>query len=242
MLSEYLDWASLNEEVKINLLRFTLAQNQADEIEKRYKKNYVEKIDWLRAQDSLRLAEQQYLLSQSQLNAKSISLSHLSNLPQLAEMRPDFDLYDFPELPLLESLLSVVDESSRNIHILNLQHEQLKRQAQSLKNDMRPELNLDLRAAYKEEEQEGGESTQESSDDGQDYSVGLNFKKRLGVDKSKREYRKIQMQMDQVILEKKYAQMELRANIANLHIQLKEMRKVLALNDCLLYTSDAADE
>jgi outer membrane protein TolC len=242
MLSEYLDWASLSEEVRINLLRFTLAQNQADEIEKRYKKNYVEKIDWLRAQDSLRLAEQQYLLSQSQLNAKSSSLSYLSNLPQLASMKPDFDLYAFPELPTLESLLSSAEENLRTIRMLDLQHDQFRRQAYSLKNETRPELNLDLRAAYKEEEQEGLDPAQEDSDDGQDYSVGLNFKKRLGVDKSKREYRKTQMQMDQLVLEKQYAQMELRANITNLYIQLTEMRKVLSLNETLAKTAQQTIE
>lgn len=188
------------------------------------------------------MAEQQFLLSQSRFEAKTESLAHLSALPELLDKRPDFSLYDFPELPPLEQLVSESKKNTRNIRLLDLQQAQLQRQSESLKDETRPELNLDMRAAYKSESQDGLAPGSPSSDQGKDYSVGLNFKKQLGVDSSKSELRKIEYQLDQVGLDKKYAQMQMEANIRNLYIQLQKMRKILSLNEDLVKAAQQTTE
>lgn len=238
MMDAYLDWRAAAEEQEINAQRFVLAKEQALEIKKRYDKNFVEKLDWLRAKDSERLAEQQFLLSQARFAAKTQSLAHLSNMPELPFMAPDFELYDFPDLPTLEHLITNSKQSSRNMRLLDLQQTQLKRQSVSLKDETRPELNLNLRAAYKAEDQEGVAPGDPTSDDGQDYSVGLNFKKPLGKSTAKSDYRKIELQLEQLALDKQYAQMEIEANIRNLYIQLQQMKKILALNEELVTAAE----
>ncbi len=238
MMDAYLDWLASSEEVAINAQRFELSRIQASEIKKRYDKNYVEKLDWLRAQDSRRLSEQQYLLSQARFAAKTQSLAHLSNMPELLSMKPDFSLYEFPDLPNLENLIENSKQSSRNMQLLDVQQQQLKRQIKSLKDETRPELNLNMRAAYKSEDQDGLPPGSTTSDDGQDYSVGLNFKKPLGRSAAKNDYRKTELQLEQLALDKQYAQMELEANIRNLYIQLQQMKKILALNEDLVKAAE----
>lgn len=237
MLDEYLDWVVLAEQLAINEQRFVLAQKQASEIKKRLDKKLVERIDWLRSKDSERLAKQQFLLSRSQFDAKSQSLAHLSNFPDLASMSPDFELYDFPDLPELFELIEYAKTNTRNIRILDMQSEQLQRQLESNEDNKKAELNLDLRSAIKKENQSGLAPGQPDSDDGTDYSVGLNYKKKLGNDAAKSEYRKLQIQVDQNALEKQHSQMQVAANVKNLYIQLKEMKNILLLNKELVSTA-----
>lgn len=238
MADEFLNWVSLYEQMQINQQRLNLATRQTEEIKKRYDKNLVERVDLLRSQDTERRSKQQFLLSQSQFNAKAVSLAHLSNLPELATAIPDFSLYSLPALEDLSVLRTRVKQQSRSIRIIDKQSEQLTRRLKTIKDNTRPELNLDLRTSLKSEEQDGLAPTQEDSGDGQDYSVGLNFKKMLGNNGAKAESQKLQYQVDQLALEKQYAQMELDANVHNLYIQLTEMRSILALNKALVETAE----
>jgi len=238
MNQEYLTWVSLFEQMQINEQRLNLASRQKDEIKKRYDKNVVERIDLLRSQDTERKSQQQYLLSKSQFVAKSFSLARLSNIETLAQAKPDFLLYDLPELESLDSLLQNAKNKSRVIRILDKQNEQLSRRLRSLKDSTRPELNLDVSTAIKSEEQDGLAPGQDAKADGQDYSVGLNFKKMLGNKTAQGESQKLQYQLDQLMLEKQYAQMELDANVHNLYIQLQEMRTILELNKELVKTAE----
>lgn len=238
MLNEYLDWVSLQEQMLINEKRFKLAQQQSEEIRKRFEKNYVERIDLLRAEDSSRLAEQQYLLSRSQFSAQSQRLSLMSAIPEIVDMKPDFDLYEIPEVPDLQPLREQMKTGSRNIIAIENNILQLERQLKSVKDNTKSELNLNLRAAVKSEEQEGLPPGEDDSDDGQDMSVGLNYKKMLGNNSSTGEFKKLQIQIEQLKLERQYLFMEQDANITNLHIQLKEMQNILKLNKTLVETAE----
>ena len=127
--------------------------------------------------------------------------------------------------------------TSRNVTSFDNRISQLKRQLESIKDQRKSELSLDFRAAHKSEAQDGLQAGQPDEDDGQDISVGLNFKKMLGNKSAKGEYQKLQFQIQQIELEKRYAQMELDANITNLHIQLTEMKNILKLNKVLVDTA-----
>lgn len=238
ILDQFLDWVSLEEELRINKERLALAKRQSEEINKRLQRSLVEKVDWLRTRDSERLAEQQLLLSQSRLRAKREALANLSNYPELALLSPDFDLYDFPKLPELARLLDWVAQDSRRLAMVRAQEGQLQRQLKSVEDRQKAELNLDLSSAVKKEEQSGLALGQPDNDDGIDYSIGLHYRKKLGNKAAKSELQKLQLQLDQNALAQEYLQMEMRANIQDLYIQLKEMRKVLALNADLVATAE----
>lgn len=238
MLNEYLDWVSLQEQTLINEQRFKFSLQQSDEIRKRFEKNYAERIDMLRVQDSSRLAEQQYLLSRSQFVAQGQRLALLSAIPEITQMTPEFNLYNFPEVADWQSMSTNLKSSSRNILAIENNIAQLERQIESVKDNTRSELNLDLRAALKSEDQDGLPPGEKSSDDGQDVSVALNYKKMLGNNSASGELRKLQIQLEQLQLEKQYIQMEQDANLANLHIQLQEMQNILKLNKALIETAE----
>jgi outer membrane protein TolC len=158
-------------------------------------------------------------------------------MPELANQTPELNFYQFSELPPLENLLSQAKNNSRTIKIFNSQSVQFERRLKSLKDSIRPELNLDLRTAVKSEDQQGLAVGVKDSDDGQDYSVGLTFKKMLGNKSAKGESEKVNIQLNQLELEKQFAQMELASNIQNIYIQLKEMRNILELNKELVNTA-----
>lgn|GEM_PF-3035967 len=230
MMDQYLDWVLLDEEFRINTQRFSLAEKQKQEIKKRYQKNLIEKVDFLRAQDSSRLSKQQLLLSRSKLAAKSQSLARLSNVTEVADHNPEFSLYEFPELPSIATLTEVVTKNSRQLKIFKNRYKQLKIQLQSLNNSTKPELNLDLSTAFKTEEQKGLASGIRNSDSGNDYSIGLNFKKNLGNNTARGQKQRTEIEIDQLLLEQRYIQMQLEARLIELHVQLQEMQNILSLN------------
>ncbi len=230
MADEYLDWTLLAEQENINEERLRLAQIQRREIKKRYDTNLVERVDFLRSQDSERLANQQYLLSRSQYIAKTHSLAHQSNMPKILNQEPSFKLYQIPELPDLDATLGKLRTESRTLKTWDGQKQQLQRRLSSLRNQERPELNLDLRTALKSEDQEGLAPGEKDSDDGKDYSVGLNFKHTLGKSSAEGEREKLQIQLNQIDLDMQYSLMRLEANVRELYVQLQAMRNILALN------------
>ncbi len=242
MSDEYLDWVSLNEQLNIHQKRRDLTRQQMQQIQKRFDKNLVEKVDVLRSQNSMRVSEQNYLLSQAQYKARQLSLARVSQIESIAQQSPDFDVYTIPVLPALSVLLSEVKAQSRQLQMLEYQSQQLQKQYQSVENSQLPELNLDLRTALKEEEQSGLAPGVVDNDDGQDYSVGLNFKKKLGNKSAKNEKQKLKIQIEQTQLEQQYAWMQLAAQIENLYVQLNELKHILALNQQLLKTAEQATE
>lgn len=237
MSNEYVDWASLAAQKQINQERLNLARDQRREMEKRYRKNLVEKVDLMRLQDSERNAKQQLLLISSQFKAKAARLAVLSKNSAIRQMSADFDFYNFPKLPALGDLSVPLKTNSRNVRLLDQNIKQLQRQLITIKDGVSPELSLDLRAGLKSETQDYDAG--EIDDDGQDYSVGLNFKKALGNHGAKAELQKLSYEIDKLKFEKEQVQLDLEANLNDLYIQLDDMRSILDLNTKLISSARA---
>ena len=101
----YLDWVSLAEQQKLMQARLKLAQRSLKQVIKRRRANLVDKVDVLRADDSVQIAKQSLVWTKARLKAKQAELAVLTQDPTLYQLEPGYPLYKLHALPKLSMRL-----------------------------------------------------------------------------------------------------------------------------------------
>jgi outer membrane protein TolC len=223
----FLDWVLLEEQRKIASERLDLAKKQLELVEEKRAVNLVDKVDLLRSEDAVRLAEQNLIFIQSQLKAKKAELAVLVQSNELTEKTPDFDIYTPVDLPAAEKAFQQTRKEIRMFKIIDENQQRLQKLSKSFSEIRRPQLDLTLGTGFQVGDEEIEDSFQMSEPD---FSVTLAFSHPLGARSSEASIETTALQIRQLDFQKSKIALDLEAAITNIMIQIKEMENILALN------------
>jgi len=227
MALNFLEWALLDEQIKISNERLRLAQEQLDQVRERRRANLVDEVDVLRTQDAIRISMQNILLMQAQWKGKQAELASLSQSEDVINQSPDFDLFEQHQILTFEEVKDLIYKSSRPLQSLKTIQENIKHQREGLVELSKPQLNLNLRAGLARGEDTIGKSFLL---DKPDYMIGLQYSYPLDNTTAKTNIQKADLQILQINDETKQVQLSLEAAARNLLVQIDELQKVMVLN------------
>ena len=223
----FLDWVLLTEQNRIAQERLALADEQLKQIERRWAANLVERVDVLRAEDAVRIAKQSIVLIESHWKAKQAELAVIAQVKELYDLSPQFDIYTQQALPELDEAITQLMESSRVLSALGVRRDQLSHLVDGYRETKRPQLYLSVGAGLQDGDEEFGNSL---GFDKPDVFVALDFRYPLGNRTAKADVAKTELELRQIGKDTENIALELESGAKNLLILIKEMEKVLMLN------------
>ena len=226
----YLDWVYLKEQEDLMQARLKLAQKSLRQVIKRRRANLVDKVDVLRADDSVQIAKQSLVWTKARLKAKQAELAVLTQDPKLYQLEPDYPLYKLHSLPEPDAATAALKDSSRLIQTLNTVRAQLEKHRSGLEETLEPKLFLTVGAGVTHDIAGYVDETNESDLRPDVYAL-LNFQYPLGNTTAQAEADGKQLQIMQITEEIKEVELSLEATARGLLIQLQELEEVLRLND-----------
>ncbi len=232
----FLDWILLSEQNRIAKERLALAEEQLRQIKRRWVANLVEKVDVLRTEDAVRIAKQGIVLIESNWKAKQAELAVLAQFPELYNLGPEFDIYILENLPEPDDAVSQLMEMSRILNALSVRRDQLSRLRDGFTETSRPQLYLSIGAGLQNGDEKFGSSFEF---DKPDVLVALDFRYPLGNRTAKADVAKTELELKQIDKNIENIALELEAGARNLLILIKEMEKVLELNQEQIESANA---
>ena len=223
----FLDWILLSEQKRIAKERFALAEEQLSQIKRRWAANLVEKVDVLRTEDAVRIAEQGIVLIESHWKAKQAELAVLAQSQELYDLNPKYDIYTLETLPEPVEAFSQLAKVSRILNALRVRRERLSYLRDGFAEKSRPQLYFSVGAGLQDGDEELGESL---GFDKPDVLVALDFRYPLGNRTAKADVAKTELELKQIDKNIENIALELEAGVRNVLILIKEMEKVLVLN------------
>lgn len=224
----FLGWVLLQEQKRIANERLALSQEQLQQVKRKHDAYLVDRVDVLRAEDAVRIAEQSILLIESQIEAKRAELAVLAQTEDLYTSEPDFRLYKLDTLPGPDDAVTLIKENSKVLKALRIRREQLMHLLSGYKETKRPQLYLSVGAGL----QGGHEEFSEAFDiDKPDVLIALDFRYPLGNRKAGSDVLKTELEIEQLAEDIRNIELEFEAGIRNLLILIRKMEEVLKLNE-----------
>lgn len=224
---QFLTWVFLTEQEKIIAERLKLSEEERDRTQEKRKANLVDQADVFRAEDAVRMWRLNQVLVRSQVKALRGELAVLAQNQQLLTLSPSFDLYEIEDLPAIEEETLRLKEQSRLLKVLEIRVKQLDHARRGFEEATRPDLSIVARVNTKRLDESLGKSLQMDKPDaliGLQFSIPLeNRTERSRVTQTELQITQLRKQTDDITL-------SLTSSLANLHIQIREMEAVLALN------------
>ncbi len=231
---KYINWVLLTEKMMIKKKRLELARKELKYIEEKQAAYLVEKADVLRAEDAVRMAEQNLMLVKSRLDALTSELAILTQSQMINEATPRFDLYERITLPGFSQVFNEIKRSSRNLKAMQRQKSRLKRLQRNYIERQKARLDLNLGAGIM-----GGSPHIEDSFDihNPDLRLSLRFSYPLGQKSADIQEQKAELQILQIDHQLASAKLELKSQLSSLFIQIKELNTILNLNDKVIQSA-----
>jgi len=223
----FLDWAYYTRELSIREGRLEIAKKGLEDVNKRFRANLVDKVDVLRAEDSVRLAEQGVVLSRSQWKAKQAELAIIAGSDEIIKRRPRYDIYRLEELPDREQSVKELKSDSRLLQTLYVLRKQLEYQRTGVENQKKAQLDLSVTAGIYGRDQTLIEALAIYQPE---VIVSLVFAKPIGSRTAKGQLEKIDVQIAQVNGEVASIERDLESAMVGLLIQIQDLEEVLDLN------------
>ncbi len=238
--TRFVDWAHLSELVNIAEEYLNVSAEQLKQVKKKHNANLVGKVDVLRAEDAVRIAEQSLLLLESQWRAKQAELASFAQYQEIYKKTPSYDLYRLEDMPEVEESISNLKQHSRLLKILTTWKKQLVHLHEGFVDKSRPELNLNLTGGLYGRDESFLRSWEITKPDAY---VSLAFMFPLENRTAKADIEKVNLQIKQINEEIKNVEIYLEATLRSLLIQISEMEKILALNQAQIKSAkDKTDE
>jgi len=225
--AKFLDWVFLTEQKKIVSERSRLSEEALARTRKKRAAHLVDEVDVIRTEDAVRIAKQNQVFVESQWNALQAELAVFSQNDELYHVGPEFDLYQVEELMPLEEAISQLKDSSRLIEPIEIRLRQLEYARKGFEETLKSELSLVAQFNIKNAD-EGLVSSLIM--DKPDALVGLQFGFPFGNRTVKSQITKTDLQRAQLKKQMEALTLTLTSTLTNLHIQIRELENVLALN------------
>jgi outer membrane protein TolC len=226
-IARFLDWVFLQEQQEIVRERLRLSQEELGRTQDKREANLVDQADVIRAEDAVRIWKQNLVLVEAQARALQAELAVLTQSPELNEQAPRFDLYARVDTVTLAEATRALEEESRLLELLRVQHALLAHQRSGYVDLERPDLSLIAGASLQRADASFGEALQI---DRPSASIGLRFQVPLKNRTARSEIARTDLQLAQLTDEIADVTIELVSAYTNLHIQMTELQKVLQLN------------
>ena len=225
--TKYLTWVFLSEQLKIIDERLALSVSEMERTKRKRASNLVEKVDVLRAEDAVRIAKQNKMLTESQTNGLKAELAVITQMPEINYVNPEFDLYATQILDPLETETAELEKESRLVKTLQLRIKQIKLARSGFVETAKPELGIVAQVSAKSFEEDFGSSL---STDKTDALLGLQFSLPLGNKTANSGINMTRLQISQIENELNDLLLQLTSSLSSLHIQMEKMKEVLELN------------
>jgi len=225
--SRFLDWVYLNEQHRIVAERLSLSQEQLANTQKRREANLIDEVDVIRAEDAVRIARQNLFLIESETRAVQAELAVLVQNDSYNEGSPRYDLYQIVQLPTLEDARGQLTNDSRLLKSVGLKLDQLVALRSGLVNREKADLSLVAQLGLKRADENLGQSL---AMDKPEARLGLRLGFPLGNRTAKSEIARNDLLS--LRLQKRYEELtlDLTSATANVHTRIKELTRVLKLN------------
>ncbi|MFQ5798502.1 MAG: TolC family protein, partial [Bacteroidota bacterium] len=227
LATRFLDWVLLSEQSQIVNDRLELAEEQLEQTKRKRAANLVDKVDVLRSEDAVRVGKQNVVLIESQWRAKQAELAVLAQSQELYNRGPEFDLYSLVTLPGLDEAVPRLREQSRVLQALHIRSEQFSHLREGFVDARRAQLFLNIRGGLQEGDRAFGTSLGLNKPD---ISLALDFRYPLGNRTAQANIEKTDLQLRQLEEETNSVALDLESAVRNLLIQIRELEKVLTLN------------
>lgn len=226
-MTKYLNWVLLTEQVKIIDERVKLNSGELERTQRKRAANLVDEVDVLRAEDAVRIAEQNRMLVATQQKALKAELAVLTGSEVFYNADPEFELFDFKALPSLEECQTAFKKNSRILKVLQIKMAQLDLVRSGYEETKKPELNFFTQLNSKSLDDQVADALKM---DKYDITVGLQLQFPLEKTTAKSQIEKTDFQIDYFKMQQEEVVVTLTSALTNLHIQLEEMNGLLKLN------------
>jgi outer membrane protein TolC len=187
----------------------------------------VDQVDVLRAEDAVRIAEQNVVLVESQWKALRAELSVLCQSEPMCQKSPEFELYRVEQLPSPEEARLQLQDQSRLLTTLGIRRDQLLHLRGGYEEQGRPQLYLNLGAGFQGGDDEFADALKL---DKPDMSVTLMFRYPLGNRAARANVATTALEIEKLDKEIDSISLDLESGVVNLLMLIKEFEKVLDLN------------
>jgi outer membrane protein TolC len=227
LAGRFLDWVLLSEQRRIAEERKLLAEEELERTIEKRKAYLVDQVDVLRAEDAVRIAEQNVVLVESRWKALRAELSVLCRSEDMCQKSPRFDLYQLEQLPSSEEAREQLREQSRILKTLSIRRDQLLFLRDGYQEQTRPQLFLNVGAGLQGGDDQFGDALML---DKPDMSVSLTFRYPLENRTALTNVATATLEIGQLEMEIENISLDLESGVVNLLIQIQELEKVLQLN------------
>jgi len=227
LAGRFLDWVLLSEQKRIAEERKHLAEEELERTVEKRRSYLVDQVDVLRAEDAVRIAEQNMVLVASQWKALRAELSVLCQSEEMCRKSPQFDLYQLEQLPSPEEARQRLREQSRILNTLGIRRDQLLYLREGYQEQVRPQLFLNLGAGLQGGDDQFGDALKL---DKPDMSVSLMLQYPLENRTARTNVATATLEIEQLEMEIENISLDLESAAVNLLILIQELERVLQLN------------
>ncbi len=223
----FIDGALLVEQRRILHKRLELAKEELERTSRKRKQNLVDKVDVLRARDSVLNVEQNVLGIEARWKAKQAELTAIAQLDLSKGLIPQYDIYKLATLPSIDDAIAMLKQNSRILNVMKIRIDQLEHQKTGFIEQGKPRLDLDVSGGLRSGDNKFSDSY---SYDKPQFSAALRFSYPLGNRTANAEILKTGLERDRAQENMNSIELGLEASLRNVMTQLKELEKVLMLN------------
>lgn len=222
----FVDWALLDEQIRILERRRSYEEEQLQRTTRQRRANLVDEVDVLRGRDALKGAEERVVFAQSAFKSKQAELSVIAQSSELYDRSPGHDIHRVEMLPEIEEAVERLD-NGRILRLLKVRHEQLAREREGLAETKKPQLSLSLTAAL----QKGNTDFADSwTLDDPNLAAALGFSHPVKNRTAEADFLQTELEIRQLEKSMQGARLDLEARLRAIFIAIAELEKVLALN------------
>jgi len=230
----FLQLSTINEQIGIAQKRQDIAKDELDRITLMNNAGLVDKVDVIRARNSIINLNQNMALYRAKKEALQAELAHLTNHIDLTDFKPVYDLYQTHYIPCDSVNISKIITNSRLIVPFTIQLSQINHYEKGLMNQRKPDL-----SAYGSLGIEKIDSNVIKSlpVDKPTLEIGVNLSLPLENKQVKLNLELNELRRNHLLELKESTKRDLISSLMNLTIQLNKLKEVLNMNRQLIESS-----
>ena len=225
--NKFMEWTTLNEQLKIANDELKINKRQFAYTKRKYAANLVTRADMLGAKEALETSRETVRFLKGECMALQTYLSVLASSKRPLTSTPRFDLYKQASLPNASSLSEFLTSKSRLLQALFQQKKQLLRINEGYKDLEKPQLYLNLSGAFQKSRSKFSKAILANKPR---MGVALSFEFPIGNRTAKANVEKSKLQILQLDEAIRAGQIELEAVASQIIMQMQTMQSVLTLN------------
>jgi outer membrane protein TolC len=223
----FLNWVFYTIELQIVQERLQLSEQSLKDTKRKRAYNLIDRVDVIRAENALSLAEQNRVTVESSLLSLLQQLSVFLQDDRIMEKTPEFNLYEIYELPELETVTNDFRQDSRVLKQLELTLEQLKIMRKGNKEYTKPDLSLTAQAGTNKFDENFGEALKI---DKPQASLSISYIFPLKNTTAQANVQTIDLRIAQLDKQREELVIAQISTLSNVYVQLKQMEEILSLN------------